>query len=180
MIILVGASASGKTEIAKNLAKVYKITKVITHTTRKIRINEIQDQDYHFVSKEKFLELKQNNYFVETTFYNGNYYGTSKKEISDEKCLIVDPNGLRSFELLNDPRIVTFCLVTSKEIRKKRMESRGDKEEDIIKRLSNDDIFFSKEAIGNVDYIIDSENASIDELTTTVYEKYKKHLANLK
>lgn len=180
MIILVGASASGKTEVAKNLAKVYKITKVITHTTRKMRINEIQDKDYHFVTKEEFLKLKQENYFVETTFYNGNYYGTSKKEISDEKCLIVDPNGLRSFELLNDPRIVTFCLITSKEIRKKRMENRGDKEEDIIKRLSNDDIFFSKEAIGEVDYLIDSENISIDELTTLIFEKYKNHLEKLK
>lgn len=180
MIILVGASASGKTEVAKNLAKVYKITKVITHTTRKMRNNEVQDKDYHFVTKEEFLKLKQENYFVETTFYNGNYYGTSKKEISDEKCLIVDPNGLRSFELLNDPRIVTFCLITSKEIRKKRMENRGDKKEDIIKRLSNDGIFFSKEAIGDVDYLIDSENISIDELTTLIFEKYKNHLEKLK
>lgn len=180
MIILVGASASGKTEVAKNLARVYKITKVVTHTTRPMRIHEIQDVDYHFVTKEQFLALKQNDYFVETTFYNGNYYGTSKKEISDEKCLIVDPNGLRSFELLNDPRIVTFCLVSSKEVRKKRMENRGDLEENIIKRLSNDDIFFSKEAIGEVDYLIDSETASIDELTDLVYKIYKEHLSKLK
>lgn len=179
MIILVGASASGKTEVAKNLAKLYKITKVITHTTRAMRVNETQDVDYHFVTKEQFLALKQNDYFVETTFYNGNYYGTSKKEISDEKCLIVDPNGLKSFQLLSDPRIVTFCLVCSKDIRRKRMEKRGDLEENIIKRLSNDDIFFSKEAIGEVDYLINSEEMSIDELTDLVYNIYKKHLNNL-
>ena len=60
------------------------------------------------------------------------------------------------------------------------MEQRGDLEENIIKRLSNDDIFFSKEAIGEVDYLINSEEMSIDELTNLVYNIYKKHLNNLK
>ncbi len=179
MIILVGASASGKTEVAKNLRKIYQITKVITHTTREMRINETQDVDYHFVSKDEFLKLKEKNAFVETTFYNGNYYGTSKKEIGDEKCLIVDPNGLRSFELLDDPRIISFCLLSSKESRRRHMEQRGDSEENIQKRLASDDIFFSKEAIGKVHYLIDSDSMTIDEMTHLIYKLYTEHLSKL-
>ena len=40
MLILIGASASGKTEGAKTLAKKYNITKIVTYTTRTPRVNE--------------------------------------------------------------------------------------------------------------------------------------------
>ena len=97
MLILVGPSASGKTEIAKLLDVKYHLTKIVTHTTREKRINEKDDIDYHFVSKDTFLNLKSNNEFVETTLYNNNYYGTSKKEIADNKCVVLDPQGAYSF-----------------------------------------------------------------------------------
>ena len=57
MILLVGASASGKTEVAKLLKALYGIKKVITHTTRPIRKSEENDVDYHFVSKDEFLNI---------------------------------------------------------------------------------------------------------------------------
>ena len=57
MIILVGASASGKTEVAKELKKKYDIQKVVTHTTRTRRAQEIEDVDYHFVDTALFLKL---------------------------------------------------------------------------------------------------------------------------
>ena len=43
MIVLVGPSASGKTEAAKLLYSIYGIKKVITHTTRPMRIGEKDD-----------------------------------------------------------------------------------------------------------------------------------------
>ena len=46
MIILVGPSASGKTEIAKILIKEYGYQKFVTTTTRNIRINEKDNVDY--------------------------------------------------------------------------------------------------------------------------------------
>ena len=54
MIVLTGASASGKTEVAKLLFIKYDIKKVITHTTRPIRLGEKRGVDYHFVDVEKF------------------------------------------------------------------------------------------------------------------------------
>ena len=101
MILLTGASASGKTEIAKLLAKKYGIVKAVTHTSRAPRVGERNGVDYFFVSKEEFLALKEQNKFVETTFYNGNYYGTSKAQVTDLKCVVVDPNGLKSFIALH-------------------------------------------------------------------------------
>ena len=73
MIVLAGASASGKTEVAKELAKRYGITKVITTTTRNIRVGEVDGRDYFFVSKERFEEMINEGRFVEHTLYNENY-----------------------------------------------------------------------------------------------------------
>ena len=70
MLILIGPSASGKTEVAKLLAKKYNITKIVTYTTRTPRVNEVNGVDYNFVSVEEFAKLTEENFFVETTYYN--------------------------------------------------------------------------------------------------------------
>ncbi len=172
MILLTGPSASGKTEIAKVLNKLYGIKKVITHTTRQIRINEKRDIDYHFVTKEEFLKLKENDYFVETTFYNNNYYGTSKIELGKDKILIVDPNGKDTFVNLHDKDIIIFYLRASNEIRRKRMIERGDALDSIEQRLKKDRTWFNKDSEANCDFIIENEDKTLIEIAKEIYEKY--------
>lgn len=176
MIVLVGKSASGKTEVAKELAERYGIQKAITHTTRSMREGERQDVDYHFVSEKRFQELEADHAFVETTEYNGNHYGCSKKEIADDKCVVVDPNGLMAFLSLNDPSIITFYLEANAETRRKRMEERGDGEAEIRKRLTNDEITFQK-AGEQTDYRIQTDELSIEEVTKLIKEKYELTLS---
>ena len=60
MIILVGPSASGKTEIVKYLIKYFSYTKFVTTTTRNIRVNEINGIDYNFISTTEFLDKIKN------------------------------------------------------------------------------------------------------------------------
>lgn len=176
MIILIGPSASGKTEVAKYLMSHFGIKKVITHTTRPMRVNEVNGRDYHFVSKDKFEYLKKQDYFVETTFYNGNYYGTSKKEVADDKCLIVDPSGLKAFLNLNDSRIVTFGLKASEETRINRMKERKDHTELITKRIENDRIIFIDSIYDLLNYTYNSEQYTIEELAAKISNAYKTHL----
>ena len=102
MIILVGPSASGKTEIAKILIKEYGYQKFVTTTTRNIRINEKDNVDYHFINKDQFINKIKNDEFIEYVSYNDNFYGTEKKEIDKNKVLIVEPQGLKHFKTLND------------------------------------------------------------------------------
>ncbi|MFA5235607.1 MAG: guanylate kinase [Bacilli bacterium] len=179
MIILVGASASGKTEVAKLLFRKYGIKKVITHTTRPMREGERLDVDYHFVTVDEFTRLKEHNAFVETTFYNGNHYGTSRKEIGDDKALIVDPNGLKSFLALHDAHIVTFFMQASETTRLNRMIYRGDRLEDAKKRIENDRIDFQEDRVGATDYLIDTESINIEQVADLVYQKYLRKLQSL-
>ncbi len=180
MIVITGASASGKTETARVLNTLYGIKKVVTHTTRDMRKGEVNDVDYHFVSKEKFLELKEEDFFVETTTYNGNYYGTSKKEIEDNKVLIVETSGAKVFLSLNDPRIVLFRLIASKDMRYSRMLERGDNLESIKQRLDKDVTWFA-DANFNDDRIIniDTESLTLREVADRIVELYHAKLTEL-
>lgn len=177
MLLLIGASASGKTEVAHHLRLTYGIVKAITHTTRLPRVGEKDGVDYFFCTDEEFLAGLKEGKFVEHTYYNGHYYGCSKKEVADNKCVVVDPNGLRSFLALHDPTVVTFDLLASEKTREERMRHRGDKEEDIQKRLANDRKDFAPSAIAPTDFQIDTDGRTLDDITKEVYEKYEATLA---
>ena len=180
MIVLAGASASGKTEVAKELAKKYGVTKVITTTTRPMRVNEVNGRDYFFVSKERFEEMLQEDRFVEHTYYNDNLYGSTKDQIAANKCVVIDPAGLRAYIALNDPSIVTFFLDTDEETRFKRMLMRGDKMEDAKKRIAHDRIAFKEENIAKVDFHINNQDVDIEKVTDDVYQKYIETLKQRK
>lgn len=177
MIVLAGASASGKTEVAKVLAKKYNIEKVITTTTRPKRIHEVDGADYFFISNEEFLKKIQDGDFVEYTEYNGHYYGSSKDQISSNKCIVIDPKGMAAYRHLNDKRIVIFFLDSLEKTRYKRMLERGDDEEKAHSRIIHDRIAFNEEQVKDVDYHIDSEHNDIDEVADLVYKTYKDHLS---
>ena len=176
MIVLSGASASGKTEAAKLLAKIYGITKIITTTTRAMRVNEVNGRDYFFVTVDEFKRMIEEDKFVEYTNYNNNFYGSTKDQIQDNRCVVIDPSGLRAYMSLHDPRIVTFFLEATEETRYKRMLARGDKIEDAEKRIINDRIIFNKEVSLEVDYIIDSENNDLEAVTKRVFDLYNEEL----
>ena len=176
MIVLSGASASGKTEAAKMLMGKYGIQKAITTTTRPMRVNEVNGRDYFFVSKEQFEQLIKENKFVEHTVYNGNYYGSTKDQIASDRVVVIDLEGLKSYSRLNDKRIVTFYLDTCESIRYKRMLERGDKEEDAKRRIENDRKLFAKNNIPKTNYVIDSENKNIEEVADEIYQLYLAYL----
>lgn len=176
MLVLVGHSASGKTEIANELKKNYDIDKIVTYTTRKPRVGEVNKVDYNFVSEKKFLKLMKEGFFAETTYFNGFYYGTCKKDISDYKVIILDPQGLVSFKRLNIDNIYAVFLEATEEIRIKRMRERGDTEEAIAKRISHDRQKFSPEKVDYIDEYVNTNVMSVSFLAGEVFKLYSNFL----
>ena len=172
MLILVGPSASGKTEIANVLTKKYGMKRMVTYTTRDMRPGEIDGISYRFIDKQEFLKKKANDDFVEDAVYNDNYYGTCKKDISNEKIVILEPNGVNDFfeKMPND--VVIVLLKASEEIRRNRMILRGDSLEVINKRLEKDGCIFDESNFKHIDKILINENRSIDEMALEVYDFY--------
>ena len=176
MIVLSGASASGKTEAAKMLMAKYGIQKAITTTTRPMRKNEQNGKDYFFVTKEEFEAMIKEDRFVEHTLYNGNYYGSTKDQIAEDRSVVIDLEGLKSYSALQDKRIVTFYLSTSESIRYTRMLERGDSKEDAIRRIENDRKVFAENNIPKVNFKIDTENKTIEQVADEIYRLYRKIL----
>ena len=172
MLVISGASASGKTEVAHIISKKYGLTRVITVTTREKRVGEVDGVDYFFVTKEEFLKLIKENKLVEYAEYNSNYYGSRKDQIADDHILVVEANGLKAYVALNDPSIITFALTADAKIREERMKCRGDKECDIESRLKSDRTVFSKTNMRGVDFFIENNTATLDELADDIYIKY--------
>ncbi len=174
MILLTGPSASGKTATCFYLQSHYGIKKVVTHTTRQMRVGETNDVDYHFVSVEEFLRMKDNDEFIETVFYNGNYYGTSKKEVGIDKGLVVELEGAKTYRKLNDPKTVIFYMEADENIRKERMLGRGDEPEKVKSRLVNDKTAFElgDEFDKLVDVKVDTMSHDLEEVAGFIYKKY--------
>ena len=176
MLILCGASASGKTVTALNLQKRYGLVKAITTTTRALREGERDGVDYFFISKEEFEKRLKDGKFVESSLYNGNYYGCGKDQVDDNKVIVLDPNGLHAFQALNDPHVITVLLLCDSKKREERMVGRGDKKEKIEERLKNDQFDFALDKVSCVHLIVHTDNKHIDQVADEIYSFYQSKM----
>ena len=137
--MLVGKSASGKTTLEKYISDNFRYEKIVSHTTRPIRGNEVDGVDYHYVSEDVFNEMKLNDELVEHATFNGWSYGISKKEIEKKKdgVVVVNPAGLRKLRKLDIPMSV-FYVVCDDKTRYKRSIDRGDDIVEVALRSRSD------------------------------------------
>ena len=104
IIVLLGASGSGKSTIENALVEKHNFNKIISVTTRSIRSTEINGRDYYFVSNSEFEEMLDAKQFAEYEEYSQNrFYGTLKtdynaEETSEDKVVVLTPNGLRQLK----------------------------------------------------------------------------------
>ena len=173
MLVLVGKSASGKTEAAKLLVTKYQMEKLITCTTRAKRAGEQNDIDYHFLTEEQFLEKIQNDEFIEYQRYNNCYYGSLKSDVSDNKVIILEPLGIQKYKEQGIPFYAIY-LDIDKETRFNRMLKRGDGKEKAEERIINDDLVFGFDLLEIADLVISDSNLSIEEITDMIYQAYKR------
>ena len=138
-------------------------------------MGEVDGIDYHFLTQEEFFNLYNNDEFIETVSYNGNYYGTLKREVSDNKVVILEPQGLNNFVEKTDSIFAVF-LETDEEIKKQRMIRRGDNMLEINKRLENDRILFSKDQLSKIDFTINTTSLFVEEISEMIYEKYQEFI----
>lgn len=154
--LILGHSGSGKSTLRDELTK-KGLNKIITYTTRAPRPNEVNGLDYNFIDIKDFKEMEDENLFIGSTCYAGNYYSTLKKDLevndNDERdcVIIVDKEGVHAIknEFKNSLCVYLKC---SKDVLKKRMIKRAEDESVIEKRLS-----VLENLDSYADYIIDSD-----------------------
>jgi guanylate kinase len=83
LVIISAPSGAGKTTIVKHLLESgLNLSFSVSATTRPLRGNEVDGQDYYFLSVAEFKKRIEKNEFVEwEEVYKDLYYGTLKSEI---------------------------------------------------------------------------------------------------
>ena len=145
LFIIAAPSGCGKTSLVKALlGSSSKLSVSVSHTTRKPRKGEINGENYHFVSKERFGEMISNNDFVEHAEVFGNMYGTARSNIKEKLdanidiILEIDWQGARQVRENMPNSISIFILPPSKNVLLQRLIDRGqDDDETISKRMEN-------------------------------------------
>lgn len=173
MLVLVGKTASGKDTIKKELLKLG-MQDIATCTTRPMRSGEINGVSYHFLSKDEFLEKEKEGYFAEHTKYHvatGEtwYYGTPKKDIADDKILIMNPEGFKKLREQKDLKIVSFYIYAPEDVLLSRLQSRGDNPEEYHRRLRADAVDFE-----GIESLVDCVIENVGEKTPKELAKFIK------
>jgi len=142
IFILSAPSGTGKTTVARKiLSEIQDLEKVVTFTTRKPRPGEEEGVDYVFVTKEEFEKKIGEDFFLEYANVYGNYYGTPKPEVEritesgKDALLVIDVQGAFRIKRLIPEAVGIFLLPPSLEELRRRIESRGYRDENIESRL---------------------------------------------
>ena len=176
LFVLLSESSGGKDTLLNMIVKNEFLKPVISTTTRKMRSNEEQDREYHFVTKEEFMLMEAKDEFLETTSYlipsEGIVkYGLAKKDVVLSKSsyvVILNPIGLQQVEdQLGKENVVSIYIHRNDKDRFISYLNREEKRFDLIlddayeryKRDLND--FAGIET--KVDYVINN-NGSLEDM----------------
>ena len=168
IIIFSGPSGVGKSTIINELINHKKLYFSISHTTREKRHNEVEGEDYFFVTREEFKYLIDSDYFIEYEKYGLDFYGTGKKQlIKDDLITVLDVevNGATKLLKTNSDFVGIFIDIDNNELIK-RLKNRGHNEDFISKRMNLANQQRSK--VNEFDYVI--KNVDINTTVSKILD----------
>lgn len=184
VLIVSGPSGSGKDTILKEVFKKLPDIKFsISSITRPMREGEVEGEKYHFISRDEFLSLIENDMLLEYNMYLENYYGTPRQPVDTvlaeggEIIIEVDVNGAASIREKLPEAVSVFIMPPSFEVLKKRLSGRGTESSELVEKRM-------KEALGEIsrateyDYIVvnDDLSAAVDDFVSII--KSERHKTN--
>lgn len=175
LIIVSGPSGAGKTTLVDRICRYFasyenQIHFSVSHTTRPPRAGELDGVSYHFVTAERFQEMRQAGEFLEAAFVHANWYGTARSEVEarlsagQDVILDIDVQGARLVSAVESLRSRAVSILvfppTFGELRS-RIEARGQNTgEEIERRLgkARDELL---EGLSFYDYVIINDDVDV-------------------
>jgi guanylate kinase len=111
----------------------------ISHTTRRPRQNEQDGREYHFVTRDQFVQRIEQGAFLEWAEVHGNLYGTSKSEVdraAQQRAIIfdVDHQGARQIKSHLPDSISVFILPPDMKTLHTRLSGRASEDAATVAR----------------------------------------------
>ncbi len=161
IVVLSSPSGAGKTTLVKKIAQKNNFKISISYTTRKPRTNEVNGNDYFFISEDEFKNLINNQEFLEYAKVFQNYYGSSRSQVfeklnkGENVIFDIDWQGTEQIKKQKlDYKIITFFILPpSKSELFKRLKNRDMKDKNIVEdrmKQFNEDI----EHWENYDFVV--------------------------
>ena len=145
LLVISAPSGAGKSTLIARLRRDFPgFAFSVSCTTRSPREGEVDGKDYHFISKDLFLDRISSGSFAEWAEVHGNYYGTPKQEVQDtlasgrDMILDIDVQGAKQVRENMGIGCFVFLFPPSRQTLEARLTGRGtDTEEVITRRLIN-------------------------------------------
>lgn len=182
LFIVSGPSGCGKGTVLAEILKQDNVYYSVSATTRAPRPGEINGVNYHFLSKDEFEKLIENDGMLEYANYCGNYYGTPKKPVEDMlaegKNVILEIEVQGALKVMDKcPEAVSvFILPPSLKELRRRLHKRGTETEEVIEKRIGEAAGEIRKAV-NYDYVMingELETAVSDLLSIINSQKLKK------
>ena len=190
LFVVSAPSGAGKTTLCREVrVRVGELAYSVSYTTRAPRPGEVAGTDFHFVSEDRFRELRDHGEFAEWAQVHGNYYATSAAAIDAalskgrDVLLDIDAQGAAQLRSRYPEAVLIFIVAPSMaDLEQRLRERRSDAEREIQRRLQrareeislwkqydylivNRDV---KDAVDQLDAIILAERCRTTRLTLTL------------
>jgi guanylate kinase len=174
LVILSGPSGVGKDAVMACMHNLgVPFYQVVTAATRARRPGEVEGQDYHFVSIERFAEMIEHKELLEHAVVYGDYKGIPKSEVRKglasglDVVLRVDVQGAATIRSLVPQAVAIFLIASSEEEMVARL--RGRRTEDAGKLAMR--IATAREELRRLpefDYVVVNREDRLDEAVQQV------------
>ena len=140
LIVVSGASGTGKTTLCRYLIDDLGLAFSVSATTRAKRPGEVEGKDYYFLSPEEFSRRVEQGGFLEWAQVHQHRYGTPKQPIMEhlqkgESVLLdLDTQGALQLKKIVPAAVLIFLKPPSLEALKERLRARGTDSEEVIER----------------------------------------------
>ena len=172
LYIVSAPSGAGKTSLIKALLEAQTQIRVsVSHTTRAMRPGEIDGVNYHFTERQAFIEMLEQDAFLEHAEVFGNLYGTSQRWLEDtlkegfDLILEIDWQGAQQVRRLMPQAKSIFILPPTPEALRQRLTNRGQDSEAIIDERMREAVSEMSHYV-EYDYLVinDDFNSALDDL----------------
>ena len=191
LIIISGPSGVGKDTIIDELRRHERERGledrrhyVVTVTTRAPRAGEVDGVDYHFVSRDEFLRIRQARGFLEANEVHGNWYGSPRDQVraalatGKDVILKIDVQGAQVVKEQVSEALLIFIIPPSLETLFERLKSRATETADELeKRQADAAIELARQ--DDYDYIVPNETGQVERtaemIEATIAAEHARH-----